>query len=129
MPTLGTTVPSPCTPRLAAVVLAVCILPVAGCYKTTPSRGGAQAKFDGTRKVNPADVALPAGYWIEAVAGGLTFPTDLTFDDQGRLYLLESGYSYGERWATPRLLQVAADGRVTEVARGADRSGPWNGVA
>ena len=32
--------------------------------------------------MDPADVALPEGYRIEVLATGLTFPTDLAFDDE-----------------------------------------------
>jgi hypothetical protein len=41
---------------------------------------------------------------------GLTFPSGITFDDQGRVYVIETGYSYGEVWAVPRLLRVESDG-------------------
>ena len=46
-------------------------------------------------------------YRVEAVTTGLTFPTDVTFDDSGRAYVIEAGYSYGESWTTPRLLRIA----------------------
>jgi glucose/arabinose dehydrogenase len=99
-----------------------------GCYCLRPSSGGGQTKFDGTREVNPADVALPSGYRIEPVAKGLTFPTGATFDAEGRLYVVESGYAYGEVWTTPRLLRIEDNGRVTEIAKGS-KNGPWTGVA
>lgn len=49
-------------------------------------------------------------------------------DDEGRVYVVEAGYSYGETWTTPRLLRIEDDGKRTEIARGGD-NGPWNGVA
>jgi glucose/arabinose dehydrogenase len=70
---------------------------------------------------------VPPGYKIEAVVEGLNSPTGVTFDDEGRAYVLEAGYSYGEKWATPRLLKVVAKDAVDVVARG--DNGPWNGVA
>lgn len=99
-----------------------------GCYSTRPSSGGAQTVYDGTREVNPDDIALPDGYRIETIATGLTFPTGACFDDQGRLYVVESGYSYGEVWTTPRLLRIDQDGKSTPMATGG-RNGPWTGVA
>ena len=73
-------------------------------------------------------MALPAGYRIEAVASGLTFPTGVAFDDGGRPHVLEAGYSYGERWTLPRLLRLDPGGAKVTVATGG-RNGPWNGVA
>lgn len=111
--------------RMAAVAGA---LAVAGCYGVVPSSGGGDATFMPPRRVNPADVAVPAGYRIEAVAQGLTFPAGIAFDEAGALHVIETGYSYGEVWTTPRLLRIERDGRATIVAAGTD-NGPWTGVA
>ncbi|HYE32751.1 MAG TPA: glucose dehydrogenase [Methylomirabilota bacterium] len=73
-------------------------------------------------------MALPTGYRIEAMAEGLTFPTGVAFDSQGAVYVVESGYSYGEKWTTPRLLRIGANGQLVEVASGG-RNGPWTGAA
>jgi glucose/arabinose dehydrogenase len=99
-----------------------------GCYSFRPSSGGAQAVFDGTRNLDPNDVALPAEYQIQVLARDLTFPTGACFDQQGNLCVVESGYAYGEVWTTPRLLRVNTDGGTTPIALGA-RNGPWTGVA
>ena len=112
----------------AACALAVLSMALAGCYAVRPSSGGGQTEFTPPRKVNPADVALPAGYRIEAVATGLTFPTGVAFDEQGVPHVVEAGYSYGEVFTTPRLLRVGQGGALTEVARG-EKNGPWTGVA
>jgi glucose/arabinose dehydrogenase len=109
------------------MVLAAAVL-LAGCYNLRPSSGGAQAEFTPPRKVNAADVALPTGYRIEALASGLTFPTGVAFDAQGIPHVVEAGYSYGEVFTTPRLLRVESAGKLVEVARG-EKNGPWNGVA
>jgi glucose/arabinose dehydrogenase len=77
--------------------------------------------------VDANDVAVPSGYTIEAVATGLTFPTGVAFDDEGRVHVVEAGYSYGEVVTTPRLLRIEADGSTTVVAAG--ENPPWNGVA
>ena len=103
------------------------LLLLEGCYNTSVSGGGGQIAANGSRTVNPADVWLPPGYKIEPVIQGLNFPTGVTFDDKGRVYVVEAGYSYGEVWTTPRLLRVISEGVVSVVAKG--DNGPWNGAA
>ncbi len=116
----------------AAGFLAVALAPIlASCYGVRPSSGGgdiSKKTAQAPRKVNPADVALPRGYRIEAVATGLTYPSGITFDDSGTAYVVESGYSYGEDWQEPRLLRIGPGAQLTVIAAG-DSNGPWNGVA
>lgn len=107
-------------------ILLIVILSLSGCYGIRPSSGGAEVNTI-SRKVNAEDIALPKGYTIEAVASGLTFPTGITFDDQGQAFIVESGYSYGESWTEPRLLKVEASGKTSVIATG-EKNGPWNGV-
>ncbi|MGI9174647.1 MAG: PQQ-dependent sugar dehydrogenase [Rhodothermales bacterium] len=115
--------------RLATLLCAVGLmtLMLTGCYRLLSSKGGGQTSFDQPREVDPADVALPEGYRIEAVATGLTFPTGVAFDDGGAVYVTEAGYSYGGFEGTPRLIRIEPDGTTTEIARGTNP--PWNGVA
>jgi glucose/arabinose dehydrogenase len=111
------------------IALALSCLLLAGCWSVLPSAGGGQTSFQGKRTANPADIALPEGYSAEVVATGFTFPTGVAFDDQGGVYVLEAGYSYGEVWTTPRLLKVNPGGTPTVptvVATG--ENAPWNGV-
>src|SRR4051812_6701406 len=98
------------------------------CYVVRPSSGGGETSFKPPREINAGDIALPAGYRIESVATGLTFPTSVAFDGQGTLYVIEAGYSYGEAFTTPRLLRVERNGALTEIARG-ENNGPWTGIA
>src|SRR5438128_1832852 len=84
---------------------------LSGCYAMRKSSGSGQTEFTPPRKVEPAAIALPTGYRIDSAAAGLTFPTGVTFDDQNRPCVIESGYAYGEVWAKPRLLRVETDGR------------------
>ena len=100
---------------------------LSGCYRLLPSSGGGQASFDGSREVRPSSIALPEGYFVEAVATGLTFPTGVAFDEQGGVYVTEAGYSYGDVFRPPALLRVDG-GEVDTVLRGARSTGPWNGV-
>jgi glucose/arabinose dehydrogenase len=70
--------------------------------------------------IDPNDIYLEPGYTIEPVVVGLNFPTSITFDDEGRLYIGEAGYSYGLA-DTPeggRILEVCQNGEVKEVASG-----------
>ena len=104
-----------------------CLISLSACYSLRASAGGGQTAFHPPRPIQAADVAVPAGYRIEPVATGLTFPTGVAFDDLGRVYVVESGYSYGEAWTTPRLLRLTPDGQPAVIATGG-RNGPWNGV-
>lgn len=59
------------------------------------------------RAINPADISVPQGYTIEAVVKDLAAPTMVTFDDQGRMIIAESGYGgSGE----PKVSRVETDG-------------------
>jgi glucose/arabinose dehydrogenase len=112
---------------LMGPLIAICLfLSSQGCYRVRPSDGGGQTRFRPPRMVDAGDVQLPPGYRIELVARDLVFPTGVAFDDQGRVYVTEAGYSYGEFWADARLLRLEDDGTSTVIA--ASNNGPWNGV-
>jgi glucose/arabinose dehydrogenase len=112
---------------VTAVVIALGIVAFNNIYRFRSSHGAGTGSADLPREVSAADVSLPAGYEIDAVATGLTFPTAVAFDDSRRLYVIEAGYVYGEKWTTPRLLRIEPDGRVIEVAQGTKP--PWGGVS
>jgi glucose/arabinose dehydrogenase len=114
--------------RLAAVCFGS-VLYASGClYRAMPTQGGGQVKAtDGPRRIDAADIALPAGYRIEAMAQGLTYPTGIAFDANGTPHVVEAGYVYGEDFVAPRLLRIEASGPPTVVVQG--KNGPWNGVA
>lgn len=97
------------------------------CYSVSPSKGGGQIRVERPPPKDAGDVAVPEGYRVALVAEGLTFPTGVAFDADGRPHVVEAGYSYGEKITTPRLLRVEADGRTAVVASG-KKNGPWNGV-
>ncbi|WP_345233268.1 glucose dehydrogenase [Hymenobacter saemangeumensis] len=98
-----------------------------GCYKLRGHYGGPKTYEPATRRLDAADVALPAGYKAEAIAQGLTYPTGVAFDAQGTPYILEAGYSYGEVWTAPRLLRLEPNGETKEVYSGG-KNGPWTGL-
>ena len=116
---------------LCAVILGA--LAGTGCYSARGSHGGGETEVPGGRNtaaprpVDPSDVALPPGYRIEVVATGLNMPSAVTFDDTGRAYVLESGFSYGEVYDHPRLVEILPGGGRRVVATGDNP--PWTGVA
>lgn len=69
-------------------------------------------------------VVAPQGYRVEVVVKDLTYATSVEFDDQGRMYIAEAGYSYGDPKAVPRLLLLTEDGSLRELSR--DFNGPIN---
>ncbi|HEX5177021.1 MAG TPA: hypothetical protein VFV83_08330 [Chthoniobacteraceae bacterium] len=113
---------------LAAVAAgALVVLLFGGGFVMRPSSGGGQTAFRSPRQIDVTDIALPPGYRIEPIATGLTFPTGVAFDSEGRPCVTESGYAYGEVWTTPRLLRINLNGSTSVIARGG-RNSPWNGV-
>ncbi len=71
---------------------------------------------------------LQAGYRIGLIKKGLTYPTSMTFDDQGYIYIGEAGYSYGPAKVEGggKIKRIDPDGGVTTIASGFD--GPLTGV-
>lgn len=118
------------SPHTRGFVAAFCVfaLLLAGCYSMRPSQGAGQLGSAPPRKAEPNDVALPPGYAIEVVATGLTFPTGITFGANGRPVVVESGYSYGEVFTEPRVLEIQPAGETRVIARG-QGTGPWTGIA
>jgi glucose/arabinose dehydrogenase len=115
--------------RLKLKYYTVILIPLffSGCYFMSSSDGGGETEWNPPRKINPHDIVLPEGYKIEAVAEGFTFPTGITSDDEGNLYLTESGYSYGEVFTTPKLIRIDREGKQTVIAEG-ENNGPWTSV-
>jgi hypothetical protein len=105
--------------------ISFCIL--SGCYSVRKSGGGGQIGSIPPRTINTADIALPPGYRITAVASGLTFPSAATVDNKGQLYVVEAGYAKGEVFGLPRLLRVNADGTTNIIATGPN-NGPWTSI-
>lgn len=83
------------------------------CYRMRKSSGGGQIAAIPDRNLNATDIALHPGYKIEPVASGFTFPTAATVDDEGKLYVIEAGYSYGVVFSEPKLFRVETDGHAT----------------
>jgi glucose/arabinose dehydrogenase len=115
------------------IAAALSVASLAGCYRMRGSSGGGQADVAGskgstlTRKLDPTDVALPPGYRIEVVASSLNMPSAVSFDAEGRIYVVESGYAYGESYDTPRILELGVGDERRVLASG--ENPPWNGIA
>ncbi len=73
---------------------------------------------DSRRKVDSAAIHMPENLQIEALTSGLSYPVDITFDDQGNKYIAEAGgHTYGTKPAQAppaRILRLKPDG-TTEV--------------
>ncbi len=113
-------------PHLLSVLLIFSHV-LSGCYVLRSSAGGGETSFTPPRMVAAEDIVVPAGYIVEAVATGLTFPTGVAFDEEGGVYVVEAGYSYGEIFTTAQLLKIDAQGRTRLIAS-SDKGGPWTGV-
>ena len=68
------------SPRSFTLLALLALLP--GCWLMRPSagRGEGVEPRPGPRSVDAGDVAVPAGYRVEALATGLTFPSGVAFD-------------------------------------------------
>lgn len=108
------------------------LLAASACFGTRASQGGGETEIAGgrgsalDRRVNAEEVALPAGYAIEVVATDLNMATGVAFDDSRNVFVLESGYAYGETFDTPRILAIGPGGQRRVVASGANP--PWTGI-
>src|SRR3954468_15450178 len=116
-----------CSVSLLSAVGITLLVTLSSCYVMRPSSGAGQTSAPTDRQLSPEYIRLPAGYQIELIASGLTFPVGAAVDDNGRLYVVESGYSYGEDFTEPRLLRIESDGRAIPIATGG-KGGPWTGV-
>ncbi|NJW54409.1 hypothetical protein, partial [Salinimicrobium oceani] len=76
---------------------------VFSCKKAEEERGDeeeviSEVSQPGQRKVNATDIVVPEGYKIEAIEEGLTYPVDITFDEDGSYYIAEAGgHTYGTK--------------------------------
>jgi glucose/arabinose dehydrogenase len=96
------------------------------CYTFSGSEGGGEVMTPASHTLSRGDVAVPADYEIDVIANHLTFPTSVTFDDKGDVYVTEAGYSYGEAFTLAHLLRLR-EGEAPEVIASSN-NGPWTGV-
>jgi glucose/arabinose dehydrogenase len=76
-------------------------------------------EWEGKRPVNADDIDVPEGYSIEPFVTGLSYLTDITFGDNGEVYVSECGpHSYGkepDKAPPARILQVMPDKSIKVV--------------
>jgi glucose/arabinose dehydrogenase len=90
-----------------------------GGRKINPNHGhDDNHKHKQEQHVNQPDYILESGYKLEKVVSNLTFPTDLTFDDQGHIYICEAGFAYGTKPGEGRILRWEKDDSLTPIADG-----------
>ena len=69
------------------------------------------------RTLGPDNIVVPEGYKVEVVQSGLSYPVDVTFDDEGNTYVAEAGgHTYGTmppEAPNARILKISADNTVT----------------
>jgi hypothetical protein len=94
--------------KAAPVWAALATVVLAGCAEARPIR--------------PADIEVPNGFKIEAVAEDLAAPTMVAFDDQGRMLIAESGYGGG---GESKVSRIEPDGRKTVLVDDA-AFGAWS---
>lgn len=80
----------------------------------------------GAFSTSPRYLSLPEGYQAQVLVRGLTYATCIALDEDGELYIAESGFSYGPKTALARIFHLDG-GSLREVAR--DFQGPINGLA
>jgi glucose/arabinose dehydrogenase len=111
-----------------AMLAGILALIVGGCAFHAPSYPQGIYPRDFPR-VPPPDAAaaqVPPGYRVEVVMTDLNYPTSVTFDERGNLYVAEAGYAYGDPVAPARILRVSQDGAMAIVAE--QLGGPINDI-
>ena len=87
----------------------------AGRIAPAVAQGATPVAQDATPQAGFPVVELPEGYQIEKVVEGLTYPTGLTWDSAGHMYVAEAGGAFLDLGAPSRILQIE-NGQATEVA-------------
>ena len=71
------------------------------------------------RNLSNSNIVVPTGYKIEAVQSGLSYPVDVTFDEQGNTYLAEAGgHTYGTMPPSApkaRIIKISPDSIVSVI--------------
>jgi glucose/arabinose dehydrogenase len=105
-------------PLATLVVLAACAPDQAGPPQEEPPVTGEPPVTD-EPPVTKGNFMLPEGFQIEKVVDGLTYPTSVTWDDQGQMYVVEAGGGFLETPPPARLLRIE-DGQAAEVVEFTD---------
>src|SRR5687768_13140331 len=92
--------------------------------KRSPARAAAVRITQGSMgaRVSQGDILIS----VDLVARGLNYPTSLTFDDRGRIYVAESGLPFAGAPAGGRILRLEPGGGTVPVWQ--DLRDPVNGL-
>ena len=91
-----------------ALVVALAALLAGACGGKISTKAVDQAAVRSTEQEKVGDIQVPDGFRAVRVAEGLTYPSSITWDDQGRLYVLES-HTVAIPGMEPRVLRVKLD--------------------
>ena len=108
---------APLLPLLLSIALAATSLAAPAVAQRGPGAGLSTLEVlaqPAGKPFTPADIQAPPGYEVTAFATGLSYVTDITFSDQGEIFVAETGdHTYGtepEKSPKPRILQLMPDG-------------------
>src|SRR5688572_862675 len=91
-----------------ALTLALAALLSAACGGKIATKAVDQAAVRSTEQEKVSEIQVPEGFRAVRVAEGFTYPSSITWDDQGRLYVLES-HTVAIPGLEPRVLRVKLD--------------------
>ena len=106
-------------PQLNSLALALLVSLLAGCDQLEKIL---EEVDKGSEKDPFPAIALPEGYQIEKAVGGLDFPTSVTWDDEGNMFVAEAGGGLGSQKGDIRILQIE-EGQVKEVVNLSGKAG------
>ena len=98
----------------AGLAIAAMAAIAAGCGQIS-MKGADQAAPRSTERKAIEAITVPAGFRAVRVVEGVNYPSSIAWDDQNRLYVLES-HTVPLPGLKPRVLRVADDGAVEELA-------------
>lgn len=89
-----------------------------GCNKVKEAKEAVEHQVATASFESPPDfpmIQLPEGYKIEKLVEGLTYPTSVTWDDAGTMYIAEAGGAFLDEPPPARILRFS-EGKLSEVA-------------
>jgi glucose/arabinose dehydrogenase len=86
----------------------------------------APKEFPRIPAAKPEAAWVAGGYRVEVVMRDLTYPTSVTFDGDGNLYIAEAGFAYGDPAAPARIWRVSPKWGLRVVAD--QLNGPVNDI-
>jgi hypothetical protein len=101
--------------RSIICISVLCLLSLTGC-STAEEQPAQPVPLESVPSTVPspsaAEVSLLAGYRAEVVVSLLNYPSSITFDHVGNLYVAESGAAPGDESRPPRILRIAPGGQI-----------------